>query len=102
MEHIYSGSSSLRYWLIGAIVAGLFGKRHRAARGALVTIAGVGIAFVLSLAGVPTTTSMDAAPAYRRQPVHLGLLWATCRLEIGFLIDRLTATMAGASSRSFR
>jgi len=75
--------------LVGAIVAGLFGKTVGRAGAHVITILGVTIAFVLSLVaffGVLHGGRFDEAT----------YTWATIgdiKFEIGFLIDSLTATM---------
>lgn len=76
--------------LVGSIIAGLFGKKvgrvwsHRAA------IAGVGIAFVLSL-WVLKLVAIDGE-SYNEQ-VYQWLQAGSLSLEIGFMIDALTAMM---------
>ena len=77
--------------LIGALIAGLFRNSVGRAGAHTVTIVGVGISTVLSvvvfwlmvLEGVPT----HEVPVYTWGEV------AGIRFEVGFLIDRLTATM---------
>jgi NADH-quinone oxidoreductase subunit L len=77
--------------LIAAIVAGLLGRQIGRAGAHFVTIAGVAIAFVLSLV-VLKGIVVDGAPVFDG-PVYE---WATIgglRIEVGFLVDRLTALM---------
>ena len=77
--------------LLGAIVAGLFGGRIGRAGAHSVTIAGVGIAFVLSLV-VLWHHVIEGAPAYNGT-VYTWMVTDGIRLEVGFLIDRLTVLM---------
>lgn len=77
--------------LIGALIAGLFGKRIGRTGAHSVTIAGVAIATVLS-ALVFKDTVIDGAPAYDATIYTWGQIGALT-LEIGFLVDELSATM---------
>ncbi|HEB98539.1 MAG TPA: NADH-quinone oxidoreductase subunit L [Thiotrichales bacterium] len=77
--------------LLGAIVAGLFGGRIGRAGAHSVTIAGVGVAFVLSLVALYHHV-IEGAPAYNGT-VYTWMVTDGIRLEVGFLIDRLTVLM---------
>jgi NADH-quinone oxidoreductase subunit L len=77
--------------LIASAVAGLFGARIGRAGAHWVTIAGVTLSFVLSLV-VLKDVVLDGAPVYNGTVYE----WAAIggmRLEVGFLIDHLTALM---------
>lgn len=77
--------------LIACAIAGLFGKTVGRAGAHWVTIAGVAVSFVLSLY-VLKTLVIDGAEPYNGTVYE----WATIgnfRLEVGFLIDKLTALM---------
>ncbi|MDY6993000.1 MAG: NADH-quinone oxidoreductase subunit L [Pseudomonadota bacterium] len=75
--------------LIGAIIAGLFPVSRRVAHS--VTITGVGIAFILSL-WVFWRIAFQGAPA-ENITLYTWLTSGSIRLEIGFLVDSLTALM---------
>ena len=77
--------------LVGAVVAGLFGGRIGRRGAHSVTIAGVGIAFLLSL-WVFKHHVLDGAPDWNG-PVYTWLVSDGIRFEIGFLIDHLTVLM---------
>ncbi|MEE4236720.1 MAG: NADH-quinone oxidoreductase subunit L, partial [Anderseniella sp.] len=77
--------------LLGAIIAGLFGKQIGRAGAHTVTILGVGIAFVLSLV-VLKHFAIDGAAPYN-ETVYQWMVSDGVRFEIGFLIDNLTALM---------
>lgn len=77
--------------LIAAIVAGLFGKKIGRAGAHWVTIAGVGLSAILSLV-VLKSLVFDGGEAQN----YTLYQWAAVdglRMEIGFLVDRLTALM---------
>ena len=81
--------------LIGAIVAGLFG-RVIGRRGAhTVTILGVGISFLLSVyAAAALFDAKAAGEAYVfNETLYTWLASGDLSLQIGFLVDELTATM---------
>ncbi len=78
--------------LIGAIVAGLFGKVVGRRGAHLVTIAGVGVSTLLSWF-VFEHHVLEAAPAFDGTLYVWGQV-GELKLEIGFLVDRLSATMA--------
>ena len=77
--------------LVGAIVAGLFGRKigRKGAHG--VTIAGVAISFLLSLVAYKHIV-IDGNPAFNGA-VYTWLVSDGLTLEIGFLIDKLTTMM---------
>jgi len=77
--------------LLGAIIAGLFGKQIGRAGAHTVTILGVGIAFVLSLV-VLKHFAIDGAAPYN-ETVYQWMISDGVRFEVGFLIDNLTALM---------
>src|SRR5690606_29381224 len=77
--------------LAAAIVAGLFGKQIGRAGAHTITIAGVAISFVLSLL-VLNMHVLEGVPPYNGTVYE----WATIgsvRIEVGFLVDNLTAVM---------
>lgn len=76
--------------LVGAIVAGLFGRQVGRRGAHTVTIAGVAIAFALScwvLWQVAVNGARFEGPLYEWMTV------GRIRMEVGFLVDGLTATM---------
>ena len=75
--------------LIGAIIAGLFGRLIGRSGAHVVTILGVAIAFVASLM---IFQDVRAGNTYNG-PVYTWLTSGDLTLEIGFLIDRLTVLM---------
>ena len=77
--------------LLGAIIAGLF--RNQIGRGGAhsVTILGVGVSCALSLY-VLWEHAFNGAPVYN-ETVYTWMVSDGLRMEIGFLIDRLTAMM---------
>jgi NADH-quinone oxidoreductase subunit L len=77
--------------LIGAIVAGLFGRVIGRAGAHWVTIIGVAIATALSFIAFKHIV-WEGAPAFNGTVYVWGMV-GDLRLEIGFLIDRLSATM---------
>ena len=77
--------------LLGAIVAGLFGRRIGRAGAHWAAISGVAVSFVLSL-WVFKYIVMDGHEAFNGS-VYTWLVSDGIRLEIGFLIDRLTTLM---------
>ena len=77
--------------LTAAVVAGLFGRQIGRAGAHSITIAGVTISFLLSLV-VLKSVALDGAPVFNETVYR----WATVgglEMEVGFLIDRLTALM---------
>jgi NADH-quinone oxidoreductase subunit L len=77
--------------LIGALIAGLLGKQIGRAGAHRVTIAGVAIATVLS-AVVFKDVVIDGAPVFDATVYTWGWI-GSLQLEVGFLIDQLSATM---------
>jgi NADH-quinone oxidoreductase subunit L len=77
--------------LVGAIAAGLFGKVIGRSGAHWVTIIGVGIAAILSLL-VYKDVVVDGAEVYN-SAVYTWLRTGKLTIEVGFLIDRLSATM---------
>ena len=77
--------------LAGALVAGLFGRAVGRAGAHSVTIAGVSVSTVLSFL-VFKTVALDGAGGFDG-PVYVWGEAGGLRLEIGFLIDELSATM---------
>ena len=77
--------------LLGAIIAGLFGKQIGRIGAHTVTILGVAVSFVLS-ALVLKQFALDGAAPYN-ESVYTWMVSDGVRFEIGFLIDNLTALM---------
>jgi len=77
--------------LIASIVAGLFGRQIGRAGAHSLTIAGVSIAFFLSLA-VLKNQVIDGAAVFNGS-VYTWMIADGVHMEIGFLIDRLSALM---------
>ena len=77
--------------LLGAIVAGLFGRRIGRAGAHGVTIAGVALSFALS-AWVLKQLVWDGVPVFN-QNLYTWFQVAGYEAHIGFLVDRLTAVM---------
>jgi len=77
--------------LVGAIIAGLFGKAIGRSGAHWVTIIGVGISCLLSVY-VFKHHVIDGHTAYNGT-VYTWLVTEGLRMEVGFLIDNLTATM---------
>jgi len=75
--------------LAGAIVAGLFGKRVGRSGAHWAAILGVAIAFVASCVILGRVLNGETL----NQPLYTWLASGDLRLEIGFLVDRLTALM---------
>src|ERR1700742_2901914 len=77
--------------LIAAIVAGVFGRVVGRAGAHTVTIAGVAISCALSLY-VLKQLCWDGVPTYNA-PVYTWLISDGMHMDVGFLIDRLSALM---------
>jgi NADH-quinone oxidoreductase subunit L len=77
--------------LIGAIIAGFFGKQIGRSGAHCVTIIGVSVSFVLSLL-VLKSVAIDGAAVYN-QSVYTWMVSDGILFEIGFLVDGLTALM---------
>src|ERR1700736_5255493 len=77
--------------LIGAILAGLFGRVIGRAGAHTVTILAVATSFVLSL-HVFKQIYLDGVPAFDG-PVYSWLISDSVKMDVGFLIDRLSTLM---------
>ncbi len=77
--------------LFAAIAAGFFGKKLGRTNSHRVTIAGVAIAFVLSLVAFKHVV-MDGAPVFN-ETLYTWMVSGGIRFEIGFLVDNLTVLM---------
>ena len=77
--------------LLGAILAGLFGRKIGRAGAHWVTILGVGVSFLLSLL-VLRHHVLNGAEPYNAT-VYTWMVIEGIRLEVGFLVDSLTAVM---------
>jgi NADH-quinone oxidoreductase subunit L len=77
--------------LLGAVIAGLFGKQVGRIGAHTVTILGVAVSFVLSVI-VLKHFVLDGAVPYN-ESVYTWMVSDGVRFEIGFLIDNLTALM---------
>ena len=77
--------------LLGAVIAGLFGKQIGRSGAHCVAIIGVAVSFVLSLL-VLKDVVVDGAPIYNGS-VYTWMISDGIRFEVGFLIDGLTALM---------
>ncbi len=77
--------------LAAALIAGLGGRLIGRTGAHLVTIAGVAVSFLLSLA-VLRDVYFDAAPVYDA-PVYTWLVSDGMAMHVGFLVDRLTTLM---------
>ena len=85
--------------LIGAIVAGLFGRVIGRAGAHWVTIIGVAIATVLSFVAFKHVV-WDGAPGFNGTVYVWGIV-GDLRFEVGFLIDELSATMMSTPSATW-
>jgi len=77
--------------LLGAVIAGFFGKQIGRRASHCVTIAGVAVSFVLSLI-VLKDVVVDGAAIYNKS-IYIWMISDGIRFEVGFLIDGLTALM---------
>jgi len=77
--------------LIAAVIAGLFGRQIGRAGAHTLTILGVGLSCVLSLY-VLKTQLIDGLPVYN-ETVYQWMSVGGINMEVGFLVDRLTALM---------
>jgi NADH-quinone oxidoreductase subunit L len=77
--------------LLGAIIAGFFGKQIGRSGAHCVAIIGVSVSFVLSLL-VLKSVAFDDAAIYNHS-VYTWMISDGIRFEIGFLVDGLTALM---------
>lgn len=89
METVYL--SVVLFPLIGAIIAGLFGRQIGRVGAHWVTTLGVAVSFVLSLVTFNHIV-FNGAPAYNGS-VYTWLVSDGISFEIGFLVDKLTALM---------
>ncbi len=79
--------------LIAALVAGLFGRQIGRSGAHWVTIGGVALSFALSLLVIKAQW-FDDAPAFNGS-VYTWAVVDGVTMEVGFLVDRLTALMMG-------
>ncbi len=77
--------------LVAAVIAGLFGRQVGRQGAAFVTIAAVGVSAALSLY-VAKLVFVDGVPTYN-ESVYTWLISDGVRMEVGFLVDELTALM---------
>jgi len=77
--------------LIGAIIAGLFGRQIGRSAAHWVTTLGVAVSFILSLL-VFKHIIMDGAPAFN-EAIYTWMVSDGIKFEIGFLVDQLTTLM---------
>ena len=77
--------------LVAAVVAGLFGRQIGRSGAHTITILGVGAAFVMSLL-VLKAQWFDGAPAFNGA-VYTWAVVDGVTMDVGFLVDRLTALM---------
>jgi len=89
MEQIYL--SIVLAPLLGAIIAGLFGRHIGRAGSHTVAILGVGISFILSII-VFKYIIIDGNPAFNGT-VYTWMMTDGLHFEVGFLVDSLTAVM---------
>ena len=89
MQNVYLGIVLAP--LIGAIIAGLFGRKIGRAGAHWITIIGVAVAFLLSLI-VLRHHVLNGAEPYNGS-VYTWMMIEGIRLEVGFLVDNLTAIM---------
>src|SRR3569833_368418 len=89
MENVYLGIVLAP--LVGAIIAGQFGRQIGRAGAHRVTIIGVAISIGHSMQVIKHVV-LDGAPAFNGS-VYTWMVSDGIRFEVGFLIDRLTALM---------
>lgn len=77
--------------LLAAIVAGLYGRRIGRVNAHRVTIAGVGIAFLLSIVAFFEVVIGGAEPF--NESLYIWMISGNLTFEIGFLVDKLTVLM---------
>ena len=77
--------------LVGAIIAGFFGKKIGTAGAHWVTILGVGVSFLMSLIVLIDVVFYDAE--IYNQSLYTWMISDGIHFEVGFLIDSLTALM---------
>ena len=76
--------------LFGAIAAGLFGKKLGRVNSHRVTIAGVAVAFLLSL--VALFHSLGGGAVFN-ETIYTWMVSGGIKFEVGFMVDRLTVVM---------
>jgi NADH-quinone oxidoreductase subunit L len=76
--------------LFGAIAAGFFGKQLGRTNSHRVTIAGVAVAFLLSL--IALFKNLAGGEVFN-ETIYTWLISGDIRFEVGFLVDRLTVVM---------
>ncbi len=89
MQNVYLGIVLAP--LFGAIIAGFFGRKIGRAGAHWVTIIGVAVSFLLSLVVLRHHVFNGAEPY--NGPVYTWMMIEGLRLEVGFLVDNLTAVM---------
>ena len=89
MQNVYLGIVLAP--LLGAIIAGLFGRKIGRAGAHWVAIIGVATSFLLSLIVLRHHVFNGAEPY--NESVYTWMVVEGIRLEVGFLIDNLTAAM---------
>jgi len=89
MENIYL--ATVLAPLLAAVVAGLFGRQVGRAGAHWVTILGVGISFVLSCIAFKHI-ALDGGAVYN-DSLYTWMVSDGIRMEVGFLVDRLTVLM---------
>ncbi len=77
--------------LVGAIAAGFFGKQLGRTNSHRVTIAGVAIAFLLSVIALIKNIGGDSAVF--NETIYTWMVSGNIKFEVGFLVDRLTVVM---------
>ncbi|MBK8751539.1 MAG: NADH-quinone oxidoreductase subunit L [Candidatus Competibacteraceae bacterium] len=89
MQNIYLGI--ILAPLMGALIAGLFGRKIGRSGAHWITIIGVATAFLLSLIVLRHHVLSGAAPY--NGSIYTWMIVEGIRLEVGFLVDNLTAIM---------
>ena len=89
MQNVYLGIVLAP--LFGAVIAGLFGRKIGRAGAHWVTIIGVAVSFLLSLV-VLRHHVLNGAEPYN-ESVYTWMVVEGIRMEVGFLVDNLTAVM---------
>jgi len=79
--------------LAGAIVAGLFGQLIGRANAHRITILGVAISFAISAYVFKLVWEQPAGVPLFNQTLYTWMTVGDFKLEVGFLVDSLTATM---------
>jgi len=81
--------------LFGAIAAGFFGQKLGRVNSHRITIAGVAIAFLLSL--IALFNSFSGGEVFN-ETIYTWMVSGGIKFEVGFLVDRLTMTRATSDS----